>query len=83
MDAILEATTTAIKDLLNQLEERKPETAFTHDTPQPGELPQLFMCRINSGKFGVPWARTKAVLEGVEIDGRDDGVKQIKVVSRD
>jgi len=83
VDAILEATTTAMKDLLNQLEEWKPETGSTHDTPQPGELPQLFMCRINSGKFGVPWARTRAALEGIEIDGRKDGVKQINVISKD
>jgi len=41
------------------------------------------MCRINSGKFGVPWARTRAALEGIEIDGRKDGVKQINVISKD
>ena len=28
---------------------------------------EVRMCRINSGLFGVPWARSKGVIEGLEL----------------
>lgn len=79
-DAILEATTAAMQALLNHLKKWHAKPASTHGTGQPGAPAELFMCRINSGKFGVPWARSKAVLENLEIDGTEDIVNQIKVI---
>jgi ADP-ribose 1''-phosphate phosphatase len=50
---ILEATKTSMAKLLD---------AVYKD----GEILEMYMCRINSGAFGVPWERTKRVLEGLE-----------------
>jgi ADP-ribose 1''-phosphate phosphatase len=32
-----------------------------------GEIGEVRMCRINSGKFGVEWERTEEVLSGVVV----------------
>lgn len=40
------------------------------------EIGALWMCRINSGKFGVPWKRTVDVLQKVEVkEGERDDVE--------
>lgn len=31
------------------------------------EAGEVRMCRINSGLFGVPWERSKEVIEGLEL----------------
>ena len=38
-----------------------------------GDIGALWMCRINSGKFGVPWKRTVEVLEKVEVRDGERG----------
>lgn len=57
---VLENTVTALDDLKAQLERLERE----------GEGPgELFACRFNAGLFGVPWERTREVLErsGLEV----------------
>ena len=60
-DTILTSTRTAAEDLKNQLEKLKSE-----DT----QLGEIWAVRINSGLFGIEWAKTKAVLEGVGLEMR-------------
>jgi hypothetical protein len=31
-----------------------------------GDIMEIRICKINSGAFGVPWERTKRVLEGLK-----------------
>lgn len=61
---VLRATESAIADLQAQLEVLRNEPA---DNPVP--IGELVACRINSGKFGVRWERTREVLvkTGVEL----------------
>jgi ADP-ribose 1''-phosphate phosphatase len=33
-----------------------------------GEIGEVRMCKINSGKFGVPWKRTSDALEGFVVE---------------
>lgn len=73
---ILGATGPAMRDLLEQVKEWN---AKAEESERVGEVR---MCQINSGLFAVPWTKTKAVLEGIEVLG-DGGVKVVKVVSRD
>ncbi|RWA10938.1 hypothetical protein EKO27_g4166 [Xylaria grammica] len=55
---ILENTGRAVEDLLERL----------RDAEESGRsVGSLRMCMINSGKFGVPWARTETVLREVEV----------------
>lgn len=56
---ILEATGSAMKDLLGQITREES-----------GKIGGIYMCRINSGKFGVPWKQTKAIIEKTDIDMR-------------
>ncbi|KAF7289514.1 S5A-REDUCTASE domain-containing protein [Mycena chlorophos] len=53
-DQIIASTRSAVADLVAQ---------NTTDSPK-----QLFGCRFNSGKFGVEWARTEAILDELEVD---------------
>ncbi|KAF4617797.1 hypothetical protein D9613_005983 [Agrocybe pediades] len=50
-EQILQATRTAVQDLMNQNVHNKP----------------LHACRFNSGKFAVPWERTEAVLNNLGV----------------
>lgn len=50
---ILRATRTAMAELLD---------AICKD----GDIMEIRICKINSGAFGVPWERTKRVLEGLK-----------------
>lgn len=52
---------------------------------------EIRMCKINSGLFNVPWERTKAVIEGIEVpevmmesDGKSRAViREIRCISRE
>lgn len=57
-EKILENTKTAVLDLLHTVERTR---AFGYT------VGELRMCEINSGNFGVPWEKTLAVLEGIEL----------------
>jgi ADP-ribose 1''-phosphate phosphatase len=56
-DMILQATKTAMEDLLQQI-------------AQEGKLKigKVSMCRINYGMFKVPWSETKDVLRSLDVD---------------
>ncbi|KAF2771572.1 hypothetical protein EJ03DRAFT_268690 [Teratosphaeria nubilosa] len=66
---ILEATGEGMRDFLAQVE----------DAVGVGEV---WMCRVNSGKFRVPWGETRRVLEGVEV-AEGCKVREVKVVLGD
>ena len=59
---ILANTGPAMRDLLSQVE------AWNAGDDE-RKVGDLVMCRINSGLFNVPWEKTKAVLEGIEMTG--------------
>ncbi|RMX94487.1 hypothetical protein D0867_13837 [Hortaea werneckii] len=52
---------------------------------------EIRMCKINSGLFNVPWEKTKAVIEGIEVpavttesDGKSKAViREIRCISRE
>lgn len=67
-EEILRATGAAVRELLRLVREA---------AERGGVVGEARMCRINSGSFGVPWERTKAVLEGVEVG--EGGVREIVV----
>ncbi|KAK3677867.1 ADP-ribose 1''-phosphate phosphatase [Recurvomyces mirabilis] len=72
---ILEATGPAMEDLLTQIQE------WNHSVNDAESLREVRICQINSGLFNVPWGKTKAVLEGIDVSGKD--VKDISVVVRE
>jgi len=64
-EEILRNTGSAVKELLVQvMQAREGEE----------KVGGLRMCRINSGKFGVEWERTKVVLEGIRLEGSGGGI---------
>jgi len=79
---ILAATKPAMEDLLRQVDEWNVKAASSDDDGGgKGKAGEVRMCQINSGLFKVPWAKTKALLETIEVGSSD--VKETKVVSRD
>lgn len=50
------------------------------DTENEG-IAELRMCKINSGKFGVPWAETEKVLLGIKLG--DEKTREVQVWSPD
>ncbi|KAK5117238.1 hypothetical protein LTR62_005855 [Meristemomyces frigidus] len=72
---ILDATGPAMKDLLRQVKEWN---ATAGDEDKVGEVR---ICQINSGLFNVLWAKTRAVLETIDVDGGD--IQEITVFVRD
>lgn len=60
---ILENTQKALADLANQIAEIRGS-----DEDGGQELGSCYAVRINSGRFGVEWQKTKAVLEAGELD---------------
>jgi ADP-ribose 1''-phosphate phosphatase len=54
---ILKATESAMRHLLQQIASEGSE-----------KIGGIYMCRINSGKFGVPWKNSKAILEKIQVD---------------
>ncbi|KAK4494213.1 hypothetical protein PRZ48_014511 [Zasmidium cellare] len=73
---ILEATGPAMRDLLRRVEECNAERDGEGES-----VGEVWMCKINSGLFGVNWEDTRAVLEGIEVEGGKVG--EVKVVSRE
>ena len=74
---ILEVTKPAVEDLLRRIAEWNVMVeAERGDGEKVGEVR---MCKVNSGLFGVPWEKTKEVLEGIDVSRSD--VKVVKVVS--
>ena len=76
---ILENTRKAVGDLKRQIEALKARD------PAVG-IGGCWAVRINSGKFGVEWEKTRAVLEAGEVDmlvvrpeGEDDGGGEAKL----
>jgi ADP-ribose 1''-phosphate phosphatase len=64
-NVILANTGPAMRELMQQFKEKSGE----------GEK-EVRMCKINSARFGVPWERTVAVLEGIEVqEGWMEGVE--------
>lgn len=55
VNSILEATGPAMEDLMRQVKED-------------GRVGKVRMCKINSGLFRVPWQRTRAVIEELEME---------------
>jgi len=53
---IIEATAPAMKDLIDQMNEAGED------------IKQIRICQINSGLFNVPWERSRAVLESIEVE---------------
>ncbi|KAG9827531.1 hypothetical protein KCU98_g14901, partial [Aureobasidium melanogenum] len=52
-DDIMDSTDSALQDMLEQLGDME-------DKPS-----QIWMCKINSGSFKVPWSQTKALIEAL------------------
>lgn len=69
VQSILDATGPAMEDLMRQVAE-------AHDG-----VGELRLCKINSGLFRVPWAKTRAVIEGLELE-QGQG-REIKVITRE
>ncbi|KAK5735462.1 ADP-ribose 1''-phosphate phosphatase [Elasticomyces elasticus] len=70
---ILAATKPAMLDLLKQVKELNAKA------DEDDRVNEVRICKINSGLFKVPWAKTRTVLEGIDVSGED--VKEVKVVS--
>ncbi|KAK0362180.1 ADP-ribose 1''-phosphate phosphatase [Friedmanniomyces endolithicus] len=72
--AILEATGPAMRDLLRLVGE------FNAGVSGDGErVGEVWMCRVHSGLFRVPWSKTRGVLEGIEVGVGD--VEGVRVVA--
>lgn len=77
VESILEATGAAMRDLLRQVRHVDREAPEYKSVG----LGEMKMCKINSGLFGVPWERTKAVIEQIEID--EGYAQKIEVITRE
>lgn len=64
-----------MEDLLTQVQE------WNDSVPEAEKVGEVRICQINSGLFNVPWEKTRAVLEEIDIEGRD--VKEVVVVVRE
>ena len=72
---ILEATGPAMRQLLQKV--LKWNEVCGEDAEK--KVEEVRMCKINSGLFNVPWDKTKAVLEALDVSGL--GNWDVKVVS--
>ena len=70
---ILAATAPAMVDLLRKV------NAWNAGAGNGDKIREVRMCKINSGLFAVPWAKTKGVLS--EIDVARSQVKEVRIVS--
>lgn len=57
---IINSTNAALKDLKAQIEKYERSTGK--------KMPKLSCCRFNSGLFGVPWERTRKLLDDAGLD---------------
>ncbi|KAI7141110.1 hypothetical protein KC343_g13890 [Hortaea werneckii] len=112
---ILEATGSAMRDLLEQVVKQQSDPKSTagedpssstsdNNEEEIGEgkkkeqtaqnsqaVEEIRMCKINSGLFNVPWEKTKAVIEGIEVPevttdrgGKSKAVvREIRCISRE
>lgn len=62
---IINSTHAALKDLKEQLY-RYEQAHQASDEPK--KMGKLFCCRFNSGLFGVPWERTRKLLDDAGLD---------------
>lgn len=76
-DVILRNTARAVKDLLRKVKAaRDGREGKGKEGMKVPEVGELWMCRINSGKFGVEWERTADVLQGLGVkDGEDETIQ--------
>lgn len=72
---ILDATKSSMEDLIKQIND------WNRQHKEDEKITGLYMCKINSGLFNVPWEKTKAILEELKID-LVDLKKQIMVRDR-
>lgn len=72
---ILMATESAMKMLLQQIRDQ-----ILNSKNSTSRINEVWMCKINSGMFGVPWNQTKKVLEDIKIDSTSK-VNTITVIS--
>jgi len=70
---ILAATGPSVEQLMQQVDD------FHANAGAADRVSEVRICKINSGLFNVPWAKTKAILEGIDVRRHD--VKAMKVVS--
>lgn len=70
---ILQATSPAMRDLMVQVKEWNARNSLEQ------KVAEVRMCKINSGLFRVPWEKTRAALETIEVGELD--IKTVKVVS--
>ncbi|GAB1734231.1 hypothetical protein NU195Hw_g3462t1 [Hortaea werneckii] len=112
---ILEATGSAMRDLLEQVVKQQsdpkstvgedPSSSTSDDNRGEGDegkekeqtaengqaVEEIRMCKVNSGLFNVPWEKTKAVIEGIQVpevttdrDGKAKTViREIRCISRE
>ncbi|KAK4122848.1 ADP-ribose 1''-phosphate phosphatase, partial [Parathielavia appendiculata] len=79
-ESILQATAPAMRHLMRLIVEKEVRTGVG--------IGQLRMCKINSGLFAVPWARSKRAIEEMELgEGEvpacaEGGVVQVVVYER-
>lgn len=65
MASILAATKSALGDLKGQIEKLEVVVGErSKDEHNEGPY-ELWGCRFNSGKFGVPWERSRAIVEEI------------------
>lgn len=72
---ILDATGPAMRDLLMKVRE------WDEKHGEEESVGEVRMCKINSGLFGVPWEKTKAVVGEIEVT--ENSVREVKVLSRE
>ncbi|KAJ5126551.1 ADP-ribose 1''-phosphate phosphatase [Penicillium atrosanguineum] len=65
-DMIINSTHAALQDLKSQVNSLQNDIQGSQKPP-PGEL---WSCRFNSGLFGVPWGKTRSLLDNVGLDLR-------------
>ncbi|PSK46064.1 hypothetical protein B9Z65_5032 [Elsinoe australis] len=63
-DIILKNTDAAMRDLLGQI-------AAYNDGKEANRIERIWMCKINSGLFNVPWKHSKALLSDLKVPERD------------
>jgi ADP-ribose 1''-phosphate phosphatase len=61
---IINSTHAALQDLKSQLDSLRNARQKSQEAPS-GEL---WSCRFNSGLFGVPWQKTRGLVEDVGLD---------------
>lgn len=72
-ESILRATGEAVRGLLGVIRglDGMAEGLWEgvdEDNMKVGRIGEVRMCKINSGKFGVPWEKTLEVLQGIELE---------------